>query len=88
MPEKYYLDTCIRRDFYEDRTSKTGLPFGRYASELFTRIMERKYKILFSEALVWELKKDYNEKDIIDMLNLLFISKVLIKVDIKKEEHF
>ena len=87
MAKKYWLDTCIWRDFYEDRFSKAGNPLGKYASDAFIKIMKNKEVIPNSESLVWELKKDYDEKDINDMLNILFLSKVLIRVEITKEEH-
>lgn len=85
--EKYWLDTCIWRDFYEDRTSKSGKPFGKYATKLFMKILKNKDKILFSESLIWELKRDYYEKDINDMFKLLFVNNVLVKIDITKEEY-
>ena len=88
MTEKYYLiDTCIWRDFYENRFSKIGRPLGQYATDLFMKILKNKDKIYFSEALIWELKKDYKEKDVNDMLNLLFINKTLIRIEITKAEH-
>jgi predicted nucleic acid-binding protein len=87
MAEKYILDTCIWRDFYEDRFSRSGAPFGKYASDLFMKILKNKNKILFSESLIRELKRDYEEKDINDMLNLLVFNKVLIRIDITKEEY-
>ena len=88
MAEKeHLLDTCIWRDFYENRFGLSGRPIGEYAANLFMRIIRNKDVILFSIALVWELKKDYNEKDINDMLNLLFINKTLIRIEITKEEY-
>jgi len=88
MVGKYYLiDTCIWRDFYENRFSKAGRPFGKYAADLFMKILKKKDKIYYSKSLIWELKKDYEEKEINDMLNLLFLTKVLIRVEITKEEH-
>ena len=87
MPEKYWLDTSLWRDFYEDRISKAGNPLGEYAARLFMKILKRKDKILFSESLIWELKKDYDEQGINDMLNLLFMNNVLVKIEIKKEEY-
>ena len=88
MAEKVYLiDTCIWRDFYENRFSKVGRPLGQYATDLFMKILKRKNKIYFSESLIWELKRDYDEKEVNDMLNLLFIGKVLVRLEIKKEEH-
>ena len=87
MAEKYFIDTCIWRDFYEDRFSKSGRHLGKSATDLFMKILKRGNKILFSESLIWELKKDYNEQETNDMLNLLFINNVLIRIDITKEEH-
>ena len=88
MAEKTYLiDTCIWRDFYEDRFGRSGKPLGKYATSLFMEIIKNKDKIYFSDSLIWELKRDYDEKDVNDMLNVLFLSKVLLKIEIKKEEH-
>ncbi len=87
MVRKYLLDTCIWRDFYEARLSKTGNPLGKYATELFMKILKNRDNILFSKALIWELNKDYNEQEINDMLNLLVLNKILINPEITKEEH-
>ena len=87
MKKVYLLDTCILRDFYENRFSKIGRPLGEYATKLFMKILKDKDKILFSEALILELKRDYGEKDVNDMLNLLFLNKTLERIEIIKEEH-
>lgn len=87
MEKKYWLDTCIWRDFYEDRFSKAGNPLGEYATNAFMKILKKRDKILFSESLTRELSRDYGEKDINDMLNLLFIGGTLIRVEITKEEY-
>ena len=87
MKKVYLLDTCILRDFYENRFSKIGRPLGEYATKLFMKILRDKDKILFSEALILELKRDYEEKDVNNMLNLLFLNKTLERIEIIKEEH-
>ena len=87
MRKKYFLDTCIWRDFYEDRFGQRGRPLGKYAADLFMKIMKKKDQILFSKSLVMELKIDYGEQEIMDMLNILFMSKILTKVEITKEEY-
>jgi PIN domain nuclease of toxin-antitoxin system len=84
---KYFIDTCIWRDFYEDRISRTGRLLGKDANNLFKKILKRKDKILFSETLIWELNKDYDNQEINDMLNLLFMNNSLIRIDITKAEH-
>jgi hypothetical protein len=86
MPKKYFIDTCIWRDFYEDRLSKSGRNLGKEATDLFMKIVKNKDNVLFSESLYWELGKDYDRKDIDDMLNVLSFMKVLVRVEITKEE--
>ena len=51
------------------------------------KILKDKNKILFSEALIWELKIQYNEEGIKNMLNLLFLNKTLKRIETTKEEH-
>ncbi len=87
MSEKYLIDTCIWRDLYEHRISKTGNPIGNYATDFFIKILTNQDKILFSQSLVKELKKDYKEKEVIDFLNLLYVNKILIKIEITPEEY-
>ncbi|MBN2368106.1 hypothetical protein JXC34_03730, partial [Candidatus Woesearchaeota archaeon] len=62
MKKKYFLDTCIWRDFYENRFGQGGRPLGKYATDLFMKIMKKKDQILFSKSLVMELKRDYGEQ--------------------------
>lgn len=87
MADKYWLDTCIWRDFYENRFSRSGNPLGKYATNAFMKIIRKGNKILFSESLIRELCRDYDKDDIKEMLNLLFISNILVKVEITKEEY-
>lgn len=87
MTLKYILDTCIWRDFYENRFSRSGRHLGKEANDLFMKIIKSKNKILYSESLIWELKKDYDEKEVNDMLNFLFLAKILERIDIEKEEY-
>jgi len=87
MPKKYIIDTCVWRDFYENRTSSGGKPLGDYASEMFVRIIRKNRRILFSEALAKELGKDYSLEEIYNMLNLLFSCNVLLRIEISREEY-
>ncbi len=84
---KYLLDTCIWRDFYENRKNKADLPIGKSATALFIKIIKNQDYILFSEALIWELRKGYYDPEINDMLNLLFTNKILTKIEITKEDY-
>lgn len=88
MVEKYYCDTCIWRDFYENRTGLKGKPLGKYASDLFIRIIKKKEILLYSDLIIKELTIDYGEKEITDMFNFLFLANILKRVEINKEDYF
>jgi len=87
MTRIYLIDTCVWRDFYENRFSKSKKPFGLYAYKLFNKILYSKDKIIFSETLIRELKRDYSSEDVDEMLNLLILNNTLIKINIKKDEY-
>jgi predicted nucleic acid-binding protein len=81
----YLVDTCIWRDFYEDRFS-SDMPIGRYATEFFMKVLKRKDKILFSRGLLKELSKDYSEMDIDDMLRIFMYCDILVRIDITVDD--
>ncbi|MBU2589492.1 MAG: PIN domain-containing protein [Nanoarchaeota archaeon] len=87
MKKRYLIDTCIWRDFYENRFSKSGKPLGEYASKLFLKILKNKNNILFSETLILELKIDYSLKEINFMLQIFFFNNALIKIKITPKEY-
>ncbi len=82
---KYLLDTCVWRDFYEDRHG-FGKPLGKYAAELIMKILARKDEILFSDQLIWELRRDYDMDKIEEMISSLFFIGALVRIEITKEE--
>lgn len=87
MAEKYYFDTCIWRDHYEARFSLSGKPMGDYASRLFAKVIKDKDTLFFSEFIVRELKSDFDEEDINNMLNILFISGILNRAEINEKDY-
>jgi len=86
MAKRYYFDTCIWRDHYENRHGPQGRPLGDYASKLFLKIMKNKDTILFSDLMIRELKIAFGQKEIEDMLNLLSMMKIIKRVDISQKE--
>ena len=83
----YYFDTCIWRDFYENRFSKLGKPLGKYAADLFMKVVKRKDILFYSDLNIKELKIDYYEKEVTDMLNFLFLTSILQKVEMNSEDY-
>ena len=82
---RYYFDTCIWRDFYEDRFGPKGRPLGKYATALFMKILKNKDIVLFSEIIIRELKTDYTQVEINNALKFIFIHGILRKVEVPKE---
>lgn len=55
---KYFIDTCIWRDFYEAHIDPNGKPLGSYAASLFMKLLKENEVILFSNSIVSELAKE------------------------------
>lgn len=52
--EKYYLDTSIWLDFFEDR-NEPNLPKGDWAHKLLNKITEDNNKVIYSDIVILEL---------------------------------
>ena len=48
MADKYYFDTSIWLDFFEDR-NEPNLPKSKWARELVNKIIENDDKVLYSD---------------------------------------
>ena len=52
--EKYYLDTSIWLDFFENR-NEPNLPIGDWAHKLLDKLIENNGKAIYSDILILEL---------------------------------
>lgn len=86
MQKRYYLDTCIWRDHYENRHGPQGRQLGNYATRLFTKIMKDKAAIIFSTHIVHEMKKAFAPEEIEEMFQILFLLNILKKIEITKKD--
>jgi len=86
VKKKYYIDTCIWRDHYENRYGSNGRPLGDYASKLLIKLIKEKHLMYFSDFSARELRKSYSEDEVNELLNVLFISGRIIKLDVFKED--
>ena len=66
----YYLDTCIWRDYLEDRKDKFR-PLGEWAFRLIRKIIDNEDEIIISNLLMDELKKDYSDKKINELFSIV-----------------
>ncbi|VVB81579.1 PIN domain protein [uncultured archaeon] len=64
---KYYLDTSIWLDYYENRTDRFR-PLGEWALALLSQIRIRSDKILVSDAVLKELEIRYDSTKIREIL--------------------
>ena len=81
MPSKYYIDTAIWRDLYENRKDKNK-QLGELAFELFKKIRTNKEKILHSDFVSEELSHAY-DKQTIDKI-FKNVSELLEKVEMSE----
>ena len=85
MPEKYYVDTLIWRDYYENRRDRFK-PLGEWAFQFFKKAIKEESLIFCSDFVEHELLKDYDEEKIKNMLNIIEDIHLLIRIDIKAEQ--
>ena len=83
MAEKYYLDTSIWMDYYEDRTDPSK-DIGEFAFRLLCKLLASKSRIVVSTFLLRELETAYS-LDKIRGLTLHF-EKLMEKVDVSDKQ--
>ena len=80
---KFYLDTCIWRDFFEDRFD--GLrPLGEFAFRFLKNCERNNCIVLYSGLVVQELKSDYSQERIAEVFSPF--RHLLAKVQISNEQ--
>ena len=78
--KKYFLDTCIWIDLYEDRKGYGGDPLGDFAFKLFFHIKKSGFKIIISDLTIKELEMNYSLEEINGLMNPFenLLEKVLV----------
>lgn len=84
MEKRYYLDTSIWMDMYEDRKDFNGLPLGNFALKLFILIKTSKDKLIITDILIKELEMYYSIEEINGMVKLY--DDVIEKITATKEQ--
>ena len=78
---KYYLDACIWRDYYENRSDNLR-PIGEWAFEFLKKVLSEDAQILITDQILKELSKDYGPQRIRD--TLCGFKQCLVMVSISK----
>lgn len=81
---RFYLDTSIWMDFYEDRKGFNDEPIDEYAWKFLSIIKVKKFQIIVSDILMIELENHYS----MDVIKGMFsqFSDLILKVNSNKEQ--
>lgn len=67
----YLIDTCVWRDFMEERKNRQGVPLGEHAFACLRKVLAEKANILLCEVLIKELRRKYTREEIEEIFSLL-----------------
>ncbi|MFH1586244.1 MAG: PIN domain-containing protein [Candidatus Diapherotrites archaeon] len=85
MKKKFYLDTAIWRDYFEDR--KDGIrPLGEFAFQFLRECKRRGIEILVSDVVVIELETRLSKEQIKEIFSQF--KNIVQKVDANGEQVF
>lgn len=70
MTERFYLDTSIWMDIYEDRKGYNGELLGEFGWKLLTLLKSKKHKLIITDLLIKELEINYSIEKINGMMIL------------------
>ena len=84
MGERYFIDTSIWIDFYEDRIGYKDEPLGDYAFKLLAKIKAKESRIVISDFLIRELEIQYSMEQINGILKPF--EKLIDKIFVTKSQ--
>ncbi|MBN2052546.1 PIN domain-containing protein [Candidatus Woesearchaeota archaeon] len=77
---KYYLDACIWRDYYENRSDRFR-PLGEWALMLINEILENHEIIVVSDMIILELEKEYKPIVIEKMFSVASEKGLVVRIN-------
>ncbi len=83
---RYYVDTCVYRDHFEERVGLDGYPLGEFATAFFTKVIQEKHIIIISDHLLHELKHTDNSELLFHILRAACCLRKVIATTEQKEE--
>ncbi len=80
MIKKYYIDTSIWIDLYEDRKGYNKEHLGEFALKLFGLIKAKKNRLIITDLLIIELEMNYSMEEINGMIKPFedIVEKIII----------
>ncbi|MFH1752140.1 MAG: PIN domain-containing protein [archaeon] len=83
MAHLFYLDTSIWRDYFEDRKNHIK-PLGELAFQFLKECKKRRFKLVYSDLVVFELKKSYSDEKIKQLFSPFADNLVLAEISEKQ----
>lgn len=80
MAERYYIDSCIWIDYFENRSDRFR-PLGDWAFDLIKKVIDDEDLILYSELVEEELGENYSAEEIEKIFSIV-PSELFVKVNI------
>ncbi|HII14779.1 MAG TPA: type II toxin-antitoxin system VapC family toxin [Nanoarchaeota archaeon] len=80
---RYYLDTCIWKDYYENRSDRLR-PIGEWALAFINKAVEEGSRLLYSDAVIRELNRYYTMDKTDAILSIVRNEDCLEKVSISR----
>jgi len=78
MENKYYLDTSIWMDVYEDRRGYNNEPLGDYGLKFLALIQAKKFKLIITDLIIKELQNYYSVAEINGMMKPF--EQIIVKI--------
>lgn len=82
MQQKYYLDTCIWRDYFENRSDNLR-PLGEWAFMLIKKIIKNEDLIVYSRKVEEELLECCSLSELSQHISII-PNKLLLKVELSE----
>ncbi len=83
MQRRFYLDTAIWRDYFEDRGDGIR-PLGEFAFQFLKNCEKKDYRVLYSGLVVQELKSDFSKERMAEVFSSF--RHILLEVSISNEQ--
>lgn len=80
MVQKYFVDTLVYRDYYENRKDRFR-PLGEWALEFFRAIAKQKGIILYCDLVFREMAIQYNADVILSIRSTIAGFASLVKIE-------
>ncbi|MBI4440288.1 type II toxin-antitoxin system VapC family toxin [Candidatus Woesearchaeota archaeon] len=87
MEQRYYIDTSIWVDLYDDRKGYLGEPLGDFALSLFSLLKGKGFRLVITDCLIKELEQVYSIAQINGMIKPFegVTEKIMATEEQKKE---